>query len=63
MILTAGQWVLCRVVDISPGGARLQAPGADHLPDTFTLEVTSEAVNRQVNVRWRKPDEVGVSFT
>ena len=53
--------LVCRVRDLSPGGARLEFPPRQALPDSFELHVTGQPV-RQCERRWVRNNIVGVRF-
>jgi hypothetical protein len=62
VVFNNGKGVLvCRVRDLSPGGARLEFPPRQSLPDTFELHVTGQPV-RQCERRWVRNNIVGVRF-
>ena len=62
VVFNNGKGVLvCRVRDLSPGGARLEFPPRQSLPDTFELHVTGQPV-RQCERRWVRNNVVGVRF-
>jgi hypothetical protein len=52
----------CTIRDFSDYGARLQFPSPVTLPDPVELEIPARDQILRANVRWRKDDEVGVSF-
>jgi hypothetical protein len=54
--------VECTIRDLSDYGARLQFPAPVTLPDPVELEIPTRDQTLQAHVRWRKDDEVGVSF-
>ncbi|HEX6118981.1 MAG TPA: PilZ domain-containing protein [Dongiaceae bacterium] len=53
--------LICRVRDLSPGGARLEFPPRQALPDAFDLHVTGQPV-RHCERRWTRNNVVGVRF-
>ena len=62
VVFNNGKGVLvCRVRDLSPGGARLEFPPRQSLPETFELHVTGQPV-RQCERRWVRNNIVGVRF-
>ena len=62
VVFNNGKGVLvCRVRDLSPGGARLEFPPRQTLPETFELHVTGQPV-RQCERRWVRNNIVGVRF-
>lgn len=62
VVFNNGKGVLvCRVRDLSPGGARLEFPPRQSLPDTFELHVTGQPV-RRCERRWVRNNIVGVRF-
>ena len=62
VVFNNGKGVLiCRVRDLSPGGARLEFPPRQNLPDMFELHVTGQPV-RQCERRWTRNNIVGVRF-
>jgi hypothetical protein len=52
----------CTIRDFSEYGARLQFASPVTLPDPVELEIPTRDQTLQAHVRWRKDDEVGVSF-
>lgn len=52
----------CTIRDFSDYGARLQFPSPVTLPDPVELEIPAREQTLKAHVRWRKDDEVGVSF-
>ncbi|MEX0956739.1 MAG: PilZ domain-containing protein [Rhizobiaceae bacterium] len=52
----------CVARNISARGARLVVSGAASVPPRFQLKLDTEREWRNVTVRWRRGDEVGVSF-
>jgi len=62
VVFNSGKSVLvCRVRDLSPGGARLEFPPRQALPDTFELHITGQPM-RQCERRWTRNNIVGVRF-
>jgi PilZ domain len=53
--------MLCRVRDQSPGGARLEFPPRQALPERFALHVAGQPV-RFCERRWVRNNIVGVKF-
>jgi hypothetical protein len=53
--------MVCRVRDLSPGGARLEFPPRQALPETFELHVVGQPV-RRCERRWVRNNIVGVRF-
>jgi hypothetical protein len=53
--------MVCRVRDLSPGGARLEFPPRQSLPETFELHVAGQPV-RRCERRWVRNNLVGVRF-
>ena len=52
----------CVARNLSARGARLAVSDAANVPQTFQLKLDTEREWRNVTVRWRRGDEVGVSF-
>jgi hypothetical protein len=52
----------CVIRDFSNSGARLEFAAAVSLPDTVELFIPTRDQTLASQVRWRKADEVGVSF-
>ncbi len=52
----------CVVLDLSDGGARLRVENPADLPAVFEMRIGRETRWRKVQLRWRKPSEVGVAF-
>ena len=53
--------MVCRVRDLSSGGARLEFPPRQELPDRFELHVAGQPV-RRCEQRWTRNNIVGVRF-
>jgi hypothetical protein len=53
--------LVCRVRDLSPGGARLEFPPRQALPDSFELHIVGQPV-RKCERRWTRNNVVGVRF-
>jgi len=53
----------CRVLDISESGCRVGVVNAAIVPPAFTLHVIAGNTERECEVVWRKPDELGLRFT
>ncbi|WP_162916851.1 PilZ domain-containing protein [Dongia deserti] len=53
--------MVCRVRDLSQGGARLEFPPRQALPDKFELHVAGQPV-RLCERRWTRNNIVGVRF-
>ena len=53
--------MVCRVRDLSPGGARLEFPPRQAIPDTFELHIAGQPV-RLCERRWTRNNIVGVKF-
>ena len=53
--------LICRVRDLSPGGARLEFAPRQTLPDSFELHVAGQPV-RRCERRWSRNNIVGVRF-
>ena len=55
--------VMCRVYDISEGGAGLTFVDIAEAPDVFQLQIKGEPQMRHCRVMWRKaPHRMGVAF-
>jgi hypothetical protein len=63
VIAAGGRTLDCVVRDISGRGARLRVTDADAVPPQFELLLKDTGERRPARVRWRKVNEVGVSFT
>jgi hypothetical protein len=62
VVFNNGKGVLvCRVRDLSPGGARLEFPPRQAVPDSFELHVVGQPV-RHCERRWARNNIVGVKF-
>ena len=55
--------VVCRIRDISKGGAKIRIAWTGWLPDSFDLEDSFTQARREVWVVWREASYVGVRFT
>ena len=53
---------VCRALDHSDTGARLQFDGAFVPPNAFLVRLPEKGQLRLANVRWRHEDAVGVEF-
>jgi hypothetical protein len=62
-ITTAEGFVMsCSVRDLSERGARLSFGNAFWVPEQFKLHILAREWVAQVEVRWRKGNQVGVQF-
>lgn len=52
----------CVIRNISGTGAKLQLTQAVTLPDQFELHIPQKGETSRVRIRWRRGDEIGVSF-
>lgn len=52
----------CTIRDMSDYGARLQFPAPVTLPDALELDIAARDRTLRTTVRWRRGDEVGISF-
>ncbi len=52
----------CTVRNVSETGACLEVVSPIGIPDQFTLVVPHDAVMRQVQVKWRRANRIGVVF-
>lgn len=53
--------LVCRVRDLSPGGARLEFPPRTNLPERFELHLVGTQVHH-CELRWFKRNIAGVRF-
>lgn len=53
----------CVIKDISATGARLKVADPSQVPGAFELVARDRGIDRPAHVRWRKNNEVGVSFS
>ena len=61
--LASGEGLVCRIRDISKGGAKIRITWTGWLPDTFGLQDSFTQAKREVWVVWREASYVGVCFT
>ena len=61
--LAGSEGVVCRIRDISKGGAKIRIAWTGWLPDCFELGDSFTQVRREVWVVWREASYVGVRFT
>lgn len=64
--LTFGGGVMsvpCNVRDLSDHGARVTLDASTTLPTHMTLDIPARGVTRQVEMRWRHGEVVGLEFT
>jgi hypothetical protein len=52
----------CVVRNLSDTGAKLALPSILPVPDRFDLIILRTNVTRKCRLRWRREDEMGVSF-
>jgi len=50
----------CRVVDLSPVGARLSIEG--EIPKSFALLLSLNSAGRKARIKWRRGNQVGIQF-
>jgi PilZ domain len=60
--LAGGEGLVCRIRDISKGGAKIRIAWSGWLP-SFDLEDSFTSMRREVWVVWRETSYVGVRFT
>lgn len=53
----------CTIRDLSATGAKLLCSETARVPDEFRLVTPADGMVRDVKVVWRKPDQLGVTFT
>ena len=53
----------CVVRDVTEKGARLQVPESVAVPDAFELYLPNKDEHFRAQARWRKGDQLGVSWT
>ena len=61
-ILLDGKALSCRMLDVTPNGARLFVPDILSIPDQITLLLSAMGARRECLVRWRQGCEIGVLF-
>lgn len=54
--------VVCAIRDLSPSGARIRLRGMAPLPKSAFMLLVRDAIVYEVDVRWMRDTEVGVSF-
>ena len=59
---TDGRVIDCLIRDFSSTGARLELLGSTELPASFELYFPLKQATFQAHVRWRREDELGLSF-
>lgn len=52
----------CAIRDLSPSGARIRLSGMTPLPKAAFMLLVRDAIVYEVDVRWMRDTEVGVSF-
>ena len=52
----------CTVRNLSNGGCLLLIADPSAAPETFTLSIKAEKIERECKVVWRKKDSLGVRF-
>lgn len=59
-----GVWPVidCRIIDLTPEGARVTSASGNELPDVFQLRADSTRIIGTVEVVWRQANQVGVRF-
>jgi hypothetical protein len=61
-IAFAGNEIACTVRNLSETGAALEVVTPLFIPDRFTLVVSSEQLNRQCHIVWRREKRIGIAF-
>lgn len=61
--LSQDEGLVCRIRDISKGGAKVRIAWTGWLPDSFELEDSFTQTKRDVSVVWREACYVGVRST
>ena len=62
IFISGGEGLVCRIRDVSKGGAKMRIAWTGWLPDTFDLEDSFTKARREVWVVWREASYVGVRF-
>lgn len=57
-----GKTFLCRIADLSTGGALLLISNGEWLPKQFALVDIFHNTKRQARIKWVSPDRIGVAF-
>lgn len=60
--LDNGSIVLCRIANVSRGGALLLVPDSEWLPKTFHLTDTFSNIRREVRIVWTSPNCAGLRY-
>jgi len=50
----------CRVIDLSPTGARLSIEG--EIPKSFAFLQSLNSAGRKARIKWRRGNQVGIQF-
>ncbi len=50
----------CRVIDLSPTGARLSIEG--EITKSFALLLSLDSAGRKARIKWRRGNQVGIEF-
>jgi hypothetical protein len=50
----------CRVIDLSPAGARLSIEG--EISKSFALLLSLNSAGRKARIKWRRGNQVGIQF-
>jgi hypothetical protein len=61
--LAGDDGLICRIRDVSKGGAKIRIAWTGWLPDVFVLEASFTSTRREVWIVWREASYVGVRFT
>ena len=61
--LSQGEGFVCRIRDISAGGAKVRIAWTGWLPGCFELKDSFAQTKREVCLVWREASYVGVCFT
>jgi len=57
-----GDNISCKIINMSPFGARLEFGSSTDVPETFVLVVEAEHIRWPCHVIWRDQTQVGVAF-
>jgi hypothetical protein len=62
LAFNSGSSVECTVRNISPGGARVEVTSPVALPESFTLLIQTDHLERRCHPVWTRNTQIGVAF-
>jgi hypothetical protein len=62
IIIDGKSMIVCKVVNLTYKGASLEVGSLIGIPETFELSIQGASLTRKCRVKWRKSNQIGISF-